>query len=192
MFSITYQDENVTVDKKMSPSLDENVTISEKMSSYSDYNIPDETGKVVAVFDDGDNGIYMHGKNADGSSVTEYQRNAGTGGEWDIKSQVDHGSMLYGKYASPRDAGNFVAGMVAASKGPLRESLAQMGFGAYNMAGNNRFRAALIIFGVAGTCAGSPSEGLRMFEQVMNGEDLLTQRSINLGKKFQHSKTVRP
>ncbi len=33
----------------------------------------DQDGKVVAVFNDGDNGVYQHQKNADGSSVTEYQ-----------------------------------------------------------------------------------------------------------------------
>ncbi|MBP6236514.1 MAG: RHS repeat-associated core domain-containing protein [Saprospiraceae bacterium] len=33
----------------------------------------DEKGKVIAVFNDGDNGVYQHGKNADGGSVTEYQ-----------------------------------------------------------------------------------------------------------------------
>jgi len=33
----------------------------------------DDEGNVVAVFNDGDNGVYQHGKNADGGSVTEYQ-----------------------------------------------------------------------------------------------------------------------
>lgn len=33
----------------------------------------DQNGQVVAVFNDGDNGVYQHGKNADGGSVTEYQ-----------------------------------------------------------------------------------------------------------------------
>lgn len=219
----------------------------------------DESGKVIAVFDDGDNGVYMHGLNADGSSVTEYQitkrhekkgtsaggtymgeslhslsfvdqgyynktgqirpmsgmiidfgsdelttmansimdqnpslyqyqKKAGLTGVWDIKNHIKHGSMLYGKYASPRDAGNFVAGMVAASKGPFMENIAQLGYGAYNLAGNNKFKTALIILGVAGTCAGSPSDGLRLLEYVMNGEDYLSQRCIDLGKKYQRSK----
>ena len=39
VFSITYQDENVTVDKKMSPSSDENVTIDGKMSPSSSKNV---------------------------------------------------------------------------------------------------------------------------------------------------------
>jgi len=33
----------------------------------------DDQGNVVAEIDDGDNGIYQHGKNADGGSVTAYQ-----------------------------------------------------------------------------------------------------------------------
>ncbi len=33
----------------------------------------DENGNVVAVFNDGDNGVYRHGLNQDGSTVTEYQ-----------------------------------------------------------------------------------------------------------------------
>ncbi|WP_192350273.1 DUF6443 domain-containing protein [Algoriphagus sp. Y33] len=33
----------------------------------------DEDGNVVAVYKDGDLGVYQHGKNADGGSVTEYQ-----------------------------------------------------------------------------------------------------------------------
>ena len=219
----------------------------------------DENGNVVAVFDDGDNGIYMHKRNADGSSVTQYQitkrhekkgssaggiymgeslhslsfadqnlynstgqvlpqsnmaidfgseeltevansiigqppslykyqKNARSGGKWDLKQQISHGSMLYGKYASPRDAGNFVAGMVAASKGLILEEIAQLGYGAYNMAGNNKWRAAAIIFGVAATLAGSPSEGLKLYDRVRTGEDALSQRCIDLGKLYQRQK----
>ena len=219
----------------------------------------DETGRVVAVFDDGDNGVYMHGVNADGSSVTEYQitkrherkgpsaggtrmgeslhslsfadqnlynktgqirpqdgmvinfeskeltrvansimrespsllkyqKKAATGGDWDIKAHYSQGSLLYGKYASPRDAGNFVAGMVAASNGLFLESMSQLGYGAYNLAGNNKLQTAFIILGISTLCAENPSEGLRLFDHVMNGEDILTQRCINLGIAYQHSK----
>ena len=63
VFSITYQDENVTVDEKMSPSLDGNVTIegkmspffggnvtvSEKMSPSSDDNVPELTDEELAL-----------------------------------------------------------------------------------------------------------------------------------------------
>ena len=39
VFSITYQDENVTVEEKKSPSSDENVTIDGKMSPSSSKNV---------------------------------------------------------------------------------------------------------------------------------------------------------
>ena len=219
----------------------------------------DHEGNVVAVFNDGDNGVYQHQRNADGSNVTEYQiskryekkgssaggkymgeslhslsfadqnlynktgqikaqsgmvidygsnelttlansimneepsiygyqKNAKDGGIWDIKKHIKKGSMLYGKYASPRDAGNFVAGMFAASKGRLLETIIQMGYGAYNIAGNDKLKAALMIFGFIGTCAGSPSDGLRIYENIMNGEDILSQRSIDLGKNYYRNK----
>ena len=40
----------------------------EEISTHTDHE-----GNVVAVFDDGDNGVYRHGPNRDGSAVTEYQ-----------------------------------------------------------------------------------------------------------------------
>lgn len=121
-------------------------------------------------------------------SLLRYFLHAGSNGDWDIKSKVKHGSKLYGKYASPRDAGNFVAGMVAASNGPLLESLTQLGYGAYNLSGNNKFKTALTIFSIACINVKSPSEGFRMYEYVSNGESKLSQLCIDLGKKYQHSK----
>jgi ATP-dependent DNA helicase RecG len=63
VFSITYQDENVTVDEKMSPSADrnvticgkmspslgENVTVDEKMSLSSNNNVPELTDEELAL-----------------------------------------------------------------------------------------------------------------------------------------------
>jgi len=69
-------------------------------------------------------------------SIDEYKTNAGQNGDWDIKSNTQNGSLLYGKYASPRDAGNFAAGAFAQSKGMLSQGI-QYGYGAYNMAGNS-------------------------------------------------------
>ena len=40
----------------------------EEISTHTDHE-----GNVVAVFDDGDNGVYRHGPNRDNSAVTEYQ-----------------------------------------------------------------------------------------------------------------------
>lgn len=125
-------------------------------------------------------------------SLPRYFLNAGANGDWDIKSKVKHGSKLYGKYASPRDAGNFVAGMVASTRGPVLEELTQLGYGAYNLSGNNKFRTSLIIFSVFATCAGHPSEGNRFYQYVLNGEDKLSQRCIDLGKEHQHQKQLIP
>jgi len=44
--------------------------------------------------------------------LTEYAGKAGSNGNWDLKSNTSNGSKLFGKYASPRDAGNFAAGTV--------------------------------------------------------------------------------
>ncbi|MBR4453577.1 MAG: RHS repeat-associated core domain-containing protein [Bacteroidales bacterium] len=219
----------------------------------------DENGRVIAVFDDGDNGVYRHGRNADGSSVTEYQitkrhenkgtsaggtymgeslhslsfadqslyntngqirpmpgmiidfdsdeltrkansiidqspslyqyqKNADKKGDWNLKKDIKHGSLLYGKYASPRDAGNFIAGMVAASGGFLREEVAQIGYGAYNLSGNSKFKTALILLNVARVCRRNLIVGLIMLEYVKNGEDFLSQRCIDLGKVYQRNK----
>ncbi len=49
VFSITYQDENVTVDEKMSPSSDENVTISGKMSPSADADVPELTDEELSL-----------------------------------------------------------------------------------------------------------------------------------------------
>ena len=213
----------------------------------------DEWGNVIAVFDDGDNGVYMHKGDAQarvnkhysaentsaggrymgeslhslsfadqslynetgevapmpnmvvdyGSSeltlmanmimdqepsLLQYGINAGTGGDWDIKAHVSHGSKLYGKYASPRDAGNFVAGMVAASKGSVIENVAQFGYGAYNLSGNDKVKTAGIVAATVLLRATNPIIGIPFVGCVMNGEDKLSQRCIDMGKAYQQQK----
>ena len=214
----------------------------------------DEAGNVVAVYDDGDNGVYMHRGDANahlkkhysadntsaggrymgeslhslsfadqnlynktgkvkaqqgmtidyGSieltimadmimdqepSLLQYERNAGGGGDWDIKAHVSHGSKLYGKYASPRDAGNFVAGMVAASHGPIMEAVAQFGYGAYNISGNDKLKTAALVAFTGLELGVNPAGGALQVNRVMNGEDKLSQKCIDLGKIYQRSKT---
>ena len=114
---------------------------------------------------------------------------AGTGGDWDIKAQVSHGSKLYGKYASPRDAGNFVAGMVAASHGSVMEAVMQFGYGAYNLSGNDKLKTAALVVFTALELGVNPTGGALQVNRVMNGEDELSQRCIDLGKTYQRSKT---
>ena len=213
----------------------------------------DELGNVIAVYDDGDNGVYRHKGDAQahikkhysadntsaggqymgeslhslsfadqnlynttgevraqqgmaidyGSteltimadmimdqkpSLLQYGKNAETGGDWDIKAHVSHGSKLYGKYASPRDAGNFVAGMVAASHGPILEAVTQFGYGAYNLSDNNKLKTAALVVFTGLELGVNPIGGALQINRVMNGEDKLSQRCIDLGKSYQRNK----
>ena len=81
----------------------------------------------------------------DSPSVFEYAKKAAGGKEWDIKANIKNGSLLYGQYASPRDAGNFAAGMFAASQG-LFEPVIMYGYGAYNLCGNNIPKTVQYVF----------------------------------------------
>jgi hypothetical protein len=94
---------------------------------------------------------------------------------------------LYGKYASPRDAGNFAAGAVAESSG--LESIAQYGYGAYNLSGNNKIVTGIITYGIAALSTINPFGSQAAFNSIAKfGEDKLTQRSINLGKEHVKNK----
>ena len=90
--------------------------------------------------------------------------------------------MLYGNYASPRDAGNFAAGMIAQNSG--LEPLVQFGFSAYNLSGNNALTTGLITAGQAIFVLLNPAVGLTTSQLIsLFGEDKLSQRSIDLGKQ---------
>ena len=56
----------------------------EEISTHTDHE-----GNVVAVFNDGDNGVYRHGPNRDGSAVTKYQI---------IKRHEKYGTSARGEY----------------------------------------------------------------------------------------------
>ncbi|MGP1515923.1 MAG: RHS repeat-associated core domain-containing protein [Bacteroidales bacterium] len=219
----------------------------------------DENGNVIAIFNDGDNGVYRHQKNADGGSVTAYQLNKrhkkyGTSaggtkmgetwtpfgfadfsvyekdgsikvgknakidfnsnwateqvsqiidkepslleyavkassqvGIWDIKqhspSGVYGGSLLFGKYASARDAGNFAAGAVAELSG--YPNLAEYGYGLYNMSGNNPIRALQNIVSDAKLLLRNPSVGYQnILNRINNGEDKLSKTGISVGRNY--------
>ena len=208
----------------------------------------DEQGNVVAVYDDGDNGVYKHegnkeqakkevntnynAKNTDAGgkkmgeslhslsfakqsrynktgkveaadikidfgsknltykvqgiinsdpSLIEYISKAGNNGVWDIKSKVENGSLLFGKFASPRDAGNFAAGAIAQMSGI--EPVVQFGYGAYNLTGNNKILTGLLTVAVGGLSLAAPSVGITAGYLIGKyGEDKLSQRSIDIGK----------
>jgi hypothetical protein len=116
-------------------------------------------------------------------SVIDYFNRAGTGGDWDIKAHVSTGSLLYGRYASPRDAGNFTAGAVAQSSGI--EPIVQYGFGTYNLTGNSKSLTVALTVGVGILTRMNPALGLGAAYLIgKHGEDKLSQRSINIGKEF--------
>ena len=118
-------------------------------------------------------------------SLVQYAKKAKTGGEYDIKSHTQEGSKLYGKYASPRDAGNFVAGMVAASKGLIGGAVAKFGYGMYNMTGNSISLTAIGVAAVGISTLSNPIVGVSSVIMIgETGEDKLSQRSINLGAKY--------
>ncbi len=210
----------------------------------------DEDGKVIAVYDDGDNGVYKHEGNGDKAAKTveknysedntsaggeemgeslhslsfadqslynetgevkptdikidfgsteltdkvqgiidadpsliEYASKAGTNGDWDLKSNTSNGSKLYGKYASPRDAGNFTAGAIAQVSGVA--PIAQFGFGAYNMSGNSKLLTGLVTGAVGGLTLINRAAGLGAAHLIGKyGEDKLSQRSIDIGKQY--------
>ena len=206
----------------------------------------DEDGYVIAVYDDGDNGVYKHeGKEEEAEknvkknysedntssggeemgeslhslsfanqglynetgevknakikidfesteltedvqaildadpSAKEYFNKAGAGKVWDIKAQRSIGSKLFGKYASPRDAGNFAAGAVAQASGAA--AIYQHGYGTYNASGNSKWKMAAMNYGflIAGPLGWAGGALTGHF-----GEDKLSQRSINIGKSY--------
>ncbi|WP_342087777.1 RHS repeat domain-containing protein [Dyadobacter sp. OTU695] len=210
----------------------------------------DENGNVVAVYDDGDLGVYKHQGNGDGAakavqsrysegntdadgqrmgqslhalsfadqnlynrtgqvakadikidfgsktltervqaiinsdpSIGEYFNRAGTNGDWDLKTHVSNGSLLYGRYASPRDAGNFAAGAVAELS--FIEPIIQFGYGAYNLTNNNKPLTGLLSASVGALTLWSPGVGIGVGYLIGKyGESKLTQRSIDIGKNF--------
>ena len=124
-----------------------------------------------------------------------YASNARSYHPWDIKRKspdgpknVYFGSMLFGKYASARDAGNFTAGAVA-QKSIVPNAVLDYGFGVYNQSGNNIGKSALMVLkdfsGLASTNIGAASLSIQnMLKIVKSGEDKLSKAGIDAGKSF--------
>ncbi|MCF2495380.1 hypothetical protein [Dyadobacter chenhuakuii] len=156
--------------------------------SFADQNLYNQTGRVERADIKIDFGsreltdIVQEIVNSE-PSVIDYFDKAGSNREWDIKAHISAGSLLYGKYASPRDAGNFAAGAIAQSSGV--EPLVQYGFGAYNLTGNSKPWAFALTVGVGLLTRVNPALGLGAAYLIGKyGEDKLSQRSIDLGKEF--------
>ena len=117
-------------------------------------------------------------------SLLTYARNAKSGGKWDYKSHYTSGSQIFSNiYLSPRDAGNFLAGAIKGRSG-LLSPIVQFGYGAYNLSHNNIPITGLITLGTGILMYKSPLLGIAAAMLIMNGEDKLTQISINKGYQY--------
>ncbi|MBP5720856.1 MAG: hypothetical protein J6W82_07300 [Bacteroidales bacterium] len=119
-------------------------------------------------------------------SLFEYMKNAHLSGDWDLKNQQQYknkGSLLFGRYASPRDAGNFMAGYFSASNEALSPFI-DFGYGFYNLSGNNTTRtiinaACFICCPVPTTIKVGAFNLIRLF-----GEDKISRTSQKAGKQY--------
>ena len=122
-------------------------------------------------------------------SILEYIRTAKLNGDWDFKNQEmykNRGSLLFGKYASPRDAGNFAAGYFSASRGVFSPVI-DFGYGFYNISGNDKTRtcinAALFIIAPISI----PSKGVAFVLIGQFGEDKISRLSQKAGRRYYRS-----
>jgi RHS repeat-associated protein len=117
-------------------------------------------------------------------SVLTYYRNAGENGDWDFKAHTNKGSLLFGNvYASPQDAGNFLAGAIKRQSG-IFAPIIQLGYGAYNISKNNKPILGLIALGTLCLFVQNPSLGITASIYLMNGEETLSQLSIDKGYNY--------
>ncbi|WP_216857862.1 RHS repeat-associated core domain-containing protein [Pedobacter steynii] len=125
----------------------------------------------------------------DSPSAYQYSKLAGGGQTWDIKAHAplknsSYGSLLWGKFASAKDAGNIAAGIVAESSNFPTIGI-DYGFGVYNQAGNNEKAAVFMGIRDIFTTIMTPQAGLFQFlRTAFTGEDKLTRDGINAGKKI--------
>ena len=117
---------------------------------------------------------------SDNPSIIKYAFKARSEGEWDIKTQITEGSILYGKYASPRDAGNIAAGMFSASKGKILSTIIDYGYGAYNLNGNSIPKTVAYIIATNS----SPIAPLFFFYTSIHGEDPISKQRQDAGHQF--------
>jgi len=158
--------------------------------SFADQNKYNRTGEVIHNSQIKiDFGSYELGNEVMGAlnsnpSLLTYARNAKSGGQWDFKSHYTSGSQIFSNiYLSPRDAGNFLAGAIKGRSG-LLSPIVQFGYGAYNLSHNNIPITGLITLGTGILMYKSPLLGNAAAMLIMNGEDKLTQISINKGYQY--------
>ena len=118
-------------------------------------------------------------------SAIKYALNAGNKQKYDFKtSQGSEGTLLFGKYASGRDVGNFAAGIVKA-RSNFGPGLIQYGYGLYNYCGNSKKRAiGMYIYGLSLLYGPNPNDYIQHVIDMQNGEDKLTQMAIDVGYNY--------
>ena len=158
--------------------------------SFADQNAFNSTGKVIhndtMRIDVGSTtlGDIIADVISKNPSLLMYALNATTGGIWDLKAHYAAGSILYGNvYASPRDAGNFLAGAIKAESG-LLAPIVQFGYGAYNLSENQLKNVPNLILKLLGAYLKSRSEGNKELQRIMNGESYLSQKCIDAGYTY--------
>ncbi len=124
----------------------------------------------------------------------EYGIKARGGGEWDIKTKAPgltqgakafYGSLLFGKYASARDAGNFIAGAVQ-EESVMPNGFFEYGYGTYNLSNNSapisllRVERDFILLAIPPLLP----MGLQSVKNAMNGEVPQSQTGIDAGKAY--------
>ncbi len=226
----------------------------------------DEHGNVVAIFDDGDLGVYKHERNYDEAKKTVNENhskdNTSAGGKkmgetwaplgfahfetykategkviipepgayidfnsswatievgkvlnmdpaalrygwnargkavWDLKYTANqkfktygYGSNLFGKFASARDAGNFLAGAVT-QRSYLPNSFIDYGFGTYNISNNSVFASCLLVATDAFITSRIPVVGAAFIGlKTTTGENKLSKMGVEAGRNYIKSVT---
>jgi len=162
--------------------------------SFADFDIYHSTGRVVVAkgaeidFDSRWAERSVDAVRYEDPSAAEYAGKAKQGGVWDLKSKTPNGnayfgSLLYGKYVSARDAGNFLAGVVAQSSN-IPNFIIDFGYGVYNKSNNSIFKS---IFIAIGNIAQGPTA---IAQTAMYGEDQLSRIGIEAGKAFMKKKPM--
>ncbi len=122
-------------------------------------------------------------------TLFEYALKARSKKDWDVKAHapegnVYYGSLLYGKYASARDAGNFAAGAVA-QKSFVPNIIIDYGYGTYNLSGNSVRKSLLMITVDGVTYLYNPILGMGiMYYRAKYGENVLSRSGIEAGKMY--------
>ncbi|MDP2176226.1 MAG: RHS repeat-associated core domain-containing protein [Bacteroidota bacterium] len=124
-------------------------------------------------------------------SAGAYALKARINGDYDIKKQAPnnnpyYGSLLFGKFASARDAGNFTA-VAVAQNSIVDNQILDYGFGVYNQSGNDVNSSLIqivcdILFLIM---PGTNDQAVYEIKYtIANGEDKLSKDGIEAGKAY--------